>query len=116
MIPLCSNTLLRIAVPPPQQKFFAVFSPSIVRTGAFHAARRMLADYPCWESASALLLLRQIVESIKRPVNRRNHECPGRPSESAKTMNLEILRQLLDGRTKIANFFPHSCGAPAMTT
>ena len=40
--PDCSKFVLRIAVPPPQQKFFP-FSVSMVTTGAFHAASSAVA-------------------------------------------------------------------------
>src|SRR5438034_6214847 len=62
MTPDCSKMLLRIAVPPPQQKFFP-FSSSMVTTGAFHAASSAVGRLPRLGSSQRMVVVAPILTS-----------------------------------------------------
>src|SRR5439155_758994 len=62
MTPDCSKMLLRIAVPPPQQKFFP-FSSSMVTTGAFHAASSAVGRLPRLGRSQRMVVVARVLTS-----------------------------------------------------
>src|SRR5207244_8587414 len=88
MTPDCSKMLRRIAVPPPQQRFFP-FSLSMVTTGAFHAARSAVGRLLRWGISQRMVVVAPILTSPSGATRRYSQLLPGRPSESVKTSRSE---------------------------